>query len=131
MPETLLTPSSIKMFGRIMGSLSLVNDTVAGPSHNNFLQHQLAAKDAKLARIYAFSYEGAYYPLPKPSIFLVHGDGKRVGNWVNPSTVDQSGVTGREWDFSGPLDPNNPAISDIFYWEYEKGDFSLRLDTEA
>jgi hypothetical protein len=131
MPETLLTPSSIKLFGRVMGSLSLVHDTAAGPSHNNFLEHQLAAKDAQFARIYAFGYEGAYYPLSKPSIFLVHGPGKPVGNWAHPSTVDQSGVTGREWDFSGPLDPSKPANSDIFYWEYEKGDFSLRLDTEA
>jgi uncharacterized protein YjbI with pentapeptide repeats len=131
MAETLLTPSSIKLFGRVMGSLKLVNDTTAGPSHNNFLQEQLAAKDARLARIYSFSYEGAYYPLPRPSIFLVHGEGKAVGNWTQPSTVDQSGVTGRDWDFSGPLDPAKPAVSDIFYWEYEKGDFSLRLDTEA
>jgi hypothetical protein len=79
MAETLLTPSSIKLFGRVMGSLKLVNDTTAGPSHNNFLQEQLAAKDARLARIYSFSYEGAYYPLPRPRYFLFTGKERQSG----------------------------------------------------
>jgi len=79
-----------------------------------------------LARIYGFTYEGVYYPLPKPSMFLVHGSGDAVGNWANPSTLEQSGVMGREWDFSGFNLPN-----DVAYWEYEKGDFSIRFDTEA
>jgi hypothetical protein len=79
-----------------------------------------------LARIYAFSFEGAYYPLPRPAIYLVHGLGQPVGNWANPSSLDQSGVMAREWDFSGNLLPN-----DLVYWEYEKGDFSLRLDLDA
>jgi len=34
---------------------------------------------------------------------------------------------GREWDFSNPDHFNNP----LMYWEYEKGDFSIRFDTEA
>jgi uncharacterized protein YjbI with pentapeptide repeats len=37
--------------------------------------------------------------------------------------MDQSGVAAREWEFS--------ADDSLVYWEYEKGDFSLRLDTEA
>jgi Pentapeptide repeats (8 copies) len=83
--------------------------------------------DVKLARIYGFAFEGAYYGLPRPSIFLVHGNGIPVGNWDKyPSTLDQAGVAGREWDFSG-----NQILSDIYCWEYEKGDFSIRFDTEA
>jgi hypothetical protein len=126
MPETLLTPSSIKLYGRIMTSLQLVPNMVAGPSHNNFLEHQINAKDAQLARIYAFSFEGTFYQLPKPAIFVVHGPGTQLGNWGNPSVMDIAGVAAREWDFSGS-GPN----TDLLYWEYEKGDFSLRLDTEA
>ena len=129
MPETLLTPSSIKLYGRIMTSIQLVRNMNAGPSHNNFLQQQLNAEDARLARIYGFTFEETYYPLPKPAIFVVHGDGHKLGSWDGPSsTVDQSGVAARDWDFSQVPDPNNP---DLVYWEYEKGDFSLRLDTEA
>jgi hypothetical protein len=129
MPETLLTPSSIKMFGRFMTSLQLVHNMHPGPSHNNFLEQQINANDAKLARIYAFSFEGVFYQLPKPAIFVVHGQGHKVGSWDGPSsTLDQAGVAAREWDFSKVTDPQDP---DLLYWEYEKGDFSLRLDTEA
>jgi uncharacterized protein YjbI with pentapeptide repeats len=133
MAETLLTPSSIKLFGRVVTSLKFSNDTASGPGFNNFLQKQLAGKDAQFARIYGFSFEGAYYALPRPSMFLVHGEGSNIGN--NPnfdgwSNLNQAGVMAREWDFSASANnPGNP--SDIRFWEYEKGDFSIRLDTEA
>ena len=79
-----------------------------------------------LARIYAFSFEGGFTQLSRPALFLVHGPGIPVGNWDSPSSMDQAGVAGREWDFSG-----NQYFSDLAYWEYEKGDFSFRLDLEA
>ena len=55
------------------------------------------------ARIYAFSFEGAIYSLPKPSIFLVHGSGLpidlAIGNGGR-TTTDMAGVVAREWEFS-------------------------------
>ena len=153
--ETLLTPSSIKLFGRVVNSLTYTNDTAnTGLGDNKFLQRQLESNGDNpptLARIYAFSFEGAYYELPRPPIFLVHGSGTPVGSWANPSTVAQAGVAARDWDFSGNYDPNPdsqpaaraaraaeprapappPSTTDIYYWEYEKGDFSFRLDLEA
>ncbi|MBV9975664.1 MAG: pentapeptide repeat-containing protein [Hyphomicrobiales bacterium] len=80
---------------------------------------------ANFARIYAFSFEGAIYSMPKPAIFLVHGTGTTidVSTARVRSSVDDSGVAAREWEFSGG--------GTVSYWEYEKGDFSLRLDTEA
>jgi hypothetical protein len=240
MAETLLTPSSIKLFGRVLRSLSYTNDTKEFGG-NNFLQNQLAVREivqttgdtvqyaavpnppipvypplpgvdpaiiiqnipkgdiplltvgmlltdptnpskvtsivllpntvisringpddpflpnsifisrpAQLtkaaykltatlvpvfARIYSFSVEGAYYQLPRPAVFLVHGPGQPVGNWANPSAVDQSGVLAREWDFSGNGINNGDVYSgfatDVSYWEYEKGDFSIRVDLDA
>jgi hypothetical protein len=79
-----------------------------------------------LARIYAFSFEGAMYSMPRPAIFVVHSSGHHVGPdhfQGRRSSVDQSGVVAREWEFA--------SSADLRYWEYEKGDFSLRLDTEA
>jgi Pentapeptide repeats (8 copies) len=241
MPETLLTPSSIKMFGRVVRSLSYRDDTEAEKRGcNNFLQHQLACRRehkfdgkiekrsppdskapslfivaaadvaksntleqgmiiwtedgdylrydsiidsirlgvyrfknekgedieiwetwisvspeptpvdrqisfkagnlVKLARIYSFSFEGAIYSLPKPSIFIVHGYGipidvtGKFGNRypgidnLGRTTLDQSGVMAREWEFSAAESYNK---ADLRYWEYEKGDFSMRFDTEA
>jgi len=205
MPETLLTPSSVKLFGRVMNSLVFTNDTYSFGG-NYFLQRQLAAVGtisqlgstvagsptvtvpstsglhvgnavsgglagttiipagavianvaqrvahvapsfdmslnaaatsaatpvvvttgpANFGRIYAFSFEGALYSMPKPALFLVHGPGIPIDpdNWkAGRSSVDESGVIAREWEFAGS--------DSLVYWEYEKGDFSLRLDTEA
>lgn len=203
MAETLLTPSSVKMYGRIMSDLAFnYNASTVVIGSNNFLQEQFspygvnltgtttngskditpvssvadigvgmnlstpingvflnnsttitavspnkitvfdAAQSAQnnismtvvwqtnFARIYAFSFEGAIYGLPKPSIFLVHGAGLPISldnGRVSRSTMDMSGVAAREWEFSDTL---KKAV-DLVYWEYEKGDFSLRLDTEA
>jgi hypothetical protein len=92
------------------------------------------------ARIYAFSFEGAIYTLPRPSMFLVHGAGAGVDITAiagqagpNPmstgrTNTDVSGVVAREWEFAAP---GGGANSDLRYWEYEKGDFSIRLDSEA
>jgi len=138
--ETLLTPSSIKLFGRLMQGISFdygSSGIGTGLGDNLFLQKQLAASGSgnnpNFARIYAFSFEGTYLQLPRPAIFLVHGPGTAVGDWANPSLMDQAGVLAREWDFSGNSALSAPKGSpqDIFYWEYEKGDFSLRLDLDA
>jgi hypothetical protein len=221
MPETLLTPSSIKLFGRIMRGISIDSSSLGLASYlggNNFLRQQLsggniilsgnvtagsanvpvnlpldvglslasdtnpnnvlnisdgdsngtvideestctvtvsggvvtlvltdsasalktakntplilqAGSPPKFARIYSFSFEGAFYTLPRPSIFLVHGYGQWAGDWTTNSSLDQAGVAGKDWDFSGTLASAGP--DDVYYWEYEKGDFSLRLDAET
>jgi hypothetical protein len=129
MTETLLTTSSIKMYGRVLSDLTYTYDPNTNKTgYNNFLQQQLNANGHKVhfARIYAFSYEGAVYNLPRPSIFLVHDAGKPVTNPASPANrtnVDVAGVAAKDWEFSDG--------QDLVYWEYEKGDFSLRLDTEA
>jgi hypothetical protein len=91
---------------------------------NKFLLGQLGAANACFARIYAFSFEGAVYALPKPAIFVVHGGGTKVDG-TGRTTMDVSGVAAREWEFAAS------GNNDLVYWEYEKGDFSIRLDTEA
>jgi hypothetical protein len=106
---------------------------------NKFLEKQLENEHARLARIYGFSYEGHYYGLAKPAIFLVHTEGQVItfkgGGYFSDgqiiggfrSTMDKSGVAAREWEFSG----NRPGAPDLRYWEYDKGDFSIRLDIET
>ena len=63
--------------------------------------------------------------MPKPAILLVHGPGQPLDGGGNRTTTDQSGVIAREWEFASPTN------QDLRYWEYEKGDFSLRLEPEA
>jgi hypothetical protein len=128
-PPTILSVDSVQQF------------TVSTPAQSNNNDVTISSYwQVNLARIYGFSFEGAYYGLPKPSIFLVHGAGTPTGNWGYPSTMEGSGVAAREWDFSGPtgFNPGGPTppplprnMMDLSYWEYEKGDFSIRFDTEA
>ena len=145
MQENLLSPTNIHLFGRLF---PLTVDTASLPAAlgaNHFLRDQLTAaggakNKAQFARIYAISYEGTFYNLPKPATYLVHGPGTPVGgagkarqSVPNPlpnipggppgtpptaATITDSGVVAEEFDFE----------SDVLVWEYDKGDFTLRID---
>lgn len=153
--ETLLSPSTILLFGRVVQDLQFAPAVHQGPGadglntnppqgpnalepppprqgRNNFLQRQLADPNATLARIYGFSYEGHFYDLAKPAIFLVHGQGTPVElspaagvPWNRlertPADVDRTGVAGTD----------RSSSFDIKVWSYDKGDFSVRLDIET
>ena len=86
MPETLLSPSSILLYGRTVTDLQVTPAAVPGRAAQ-LLQGQLSASNARFARIYGFSYEGRYYDLSKPAIFLVHGDGDAAGTGVDARGV--------------------------------------------
>ena len=81
-----MSPSLIKLCGRTITEIQL-NPPAGGVGSpagvqnlgaNQFLKEQLKAENARLARIYGFSFEGHYYDLPRPVIMLVHGDGAAV-----------------------------------------------------
>jgi hypothetical protein len=183
MPETLLSPSNILLYGRVMTDISLVrgDPNSSPPVHdpyedlidpeltddgrikdahgveeqechtlppppppprlgdNNFLQRQLTAygqTDAtrpRLARIYGFSFEGHYYDLPKPAIFLVHGPGSDPEAW-RPSTslpharVDRAPA---DADRTGVASTPSSFSEDMRVWSYDKSDHSLRLDSDS
>jgi hypothetical protein len=125
------------MYGRVVKALTLdvtsTDLTTPGFGTNAWLQKQLTQQEvasnkqmtgSRLARIYAMSFEGAFYNLPKPAVFVVHGEGKAVSNpgFASAGTaMDESGLPVREFAWE----------SDIRYWEYDKEDVSLRLDIVA
>jgi len=141
MPESLLSPSRVLLYGRIVQGLNIVPPVPAvvppvPPPHglgaNRHLLAQLGAAGAGIARIYGFSYEGHYYDLAKPALFLVHGPGaladpldgaapphRRVAR--PPAEVDLSGIGATARSFP----------DDMMVWTYDKGDFSIRLDVET
>lgn len=96
-----------------------------GRGRNNLLADQLS-EDANLARIYGFSYEGTYFELPEPVIFLVHGDGESATDSNKPG--DQAA--------RAPLDPSKTGVAsaeyqianDIRVWDYDKADYTIRMD---
>lgn len=151
--ETLLAASAVKLYGRLIKGLTInLDDARIELGGNQFLRNQLdAAINAKytpmLARIYGYSYLGHYTSLSCASIFLVHGNGEPASPRAaivradgslgidgrdeqpadsarlatGPSGTDLSGVAAKNWEFS----------SDIRVWEYDRADFSLRLDVDS
>ncbi|WP_170574277.1 hypothetical protein [Ruegeria atlantica] len=96
-----------------------------GKGSNNFIGDQFGG-DARLARIYGFAYEGTYYELPEPTVFLVHGEGEKA--------AAPSGNSGA--DARSPLDPSVSGVAaadyqvsaDVMVWNYDKADFTIRMD---
>jgi hypothetical protein len=185
MSETLLSPSNVLLYGRVLEDLAVTrrpapsgtppndqppsdgepaagqpHDDVdppnpAGPNQtlrpptapprlggNNFLQAQLASPGARLARIYAFSYEGHFYDLARPVIFLVHGPGRDpeafrpavVGAGAIPAAARANARFTRapaDADRTGVANTSGSFSEDIRVWSYDKGDFSIRLDVET
>ncbi|MFW8594457.1 hypothetical protein [Cribrihabitans neustonicus] len=89
---------------------------------NRLLEDQIAG-NAVLARIYGFAYEGSYYELPEPTVFMVHGKGKKA--------YTRSGAFSR-----APLDPSDSGVASAEYqvadgirvWDYDKADYTIRMD---
>ncbi|MFK0688840.1 hypothetical protein ACFX5Q_11615 [Mesorhizobium sp. IMUNJ 23033] len=96
----------------------------AGP--NRFLEDQLLG--GRFARIYGFSFEGNYYDLGRPILFLVHGDGELVAEELgkfsparSPSPTGLTGFAAADFEFSDGLR----------VWSYDKADYTIRMDVET
>jgi hypothetical protein len=141
MHENLLSPSNVTLFGRVV--LGLTFNPASLPQRrgwNEFLGNQFRGghgEDVRFARIYAISFEGSFYNLPKPMIYLVHGEGTQIrGAGVSVlvgdpradrPTTDDSGMAGRDFAFEASDTGDGPG-HDLRYWEYDKDDITLRLD---
>ena len=132
MGDSLLNFATILLFGRKMDDLeykTLKPSTVAAggdektkqprqEDQTGSMQLQMMSERANFARVFGFSFEGHYYDLPRPQIFLVHGDGapaadaKAAAHRGNGS-VDQGGLAIRNAKFA----------DDLLVWAYEKSDF--------
>jgi hypothetical protein len=123
----LLTSSLVRLFGRLFAGLQIHHaDALAGESATSFssgkdvgsLSTRLTEQDPKLATIYGFSFEGNYYKLPKPYIFLVHGEGKFV--------KEDQGLTGYGFEIKEAA-----LFPDVRVWTYDKLDRSIRIDVAS
>ena len=136
MPESLLSPSNLLLFGRIVEDLQIVTPTDPGhtpfvvprAAGNRFLETQLTDPNANFARIYGFSYEGAYYELDAPTLFLVHGISEPAETAPGaarvsraPDDPSRSGLAAQDFSFA----------DDLRVWSYDIADFSIRLDMET
>ena len=83
-----------------------------------------------LARIYGFTYEGAYYELPRPAFFLVHGEGIPATEF-QPSGRPQSRAS--TWQSLLTVSPLQTfsSLTIIRVWSYDKADYTIRMDVET
>jgi hypothetical protein len=70
-----------------------------------------AITEPTLARVYGFSYEGRYYEMARPTIFLVNGDGAPSNTAVTSADEPK---------------PN----ANLMMWSADQADFSMRLDLD-
>lgn len=95
-------------------------------------QQLFSEEDPCFARVYGFSFEGYYYDLSRPVLFLVHGEGVpasqvRLGGFGNasaaraPGQPSLTGVGQADFQFS----------DDILVWSYDKADYTIRMDVET
>ena len=149
--ETLLSPSNLLLFGRVLADLTIdtnpgIHDPFVEPrvGGNKFLDNQLDAPEPKFARIYGFSYGGTYYEMDTPALFLVHGDGAdpapMAGTRLSgtPPPPPETKAANKRLA-RAPEDPSLTGLaasdfqisSGLRVWSFDKGDFSIRMDVSS
>jgi hypothetical protein len=151
MPETLLSPSNLLLYGRQLEDLhfTFVDPSKPGKSDlpppplrlgaNKFLEAQMASAyedeqhRATLARIYGCSFKGHYYDLPEPVIVLVHGPGSDPDEPRPADTLPQSRMARApaDMDRTGVAMTSLSFSQDIRVWSYDKADLTLRLHVQT
>ncbi|RUW97314.1 hypothetical protein EN784_44255 [bacterium M00.F.Ca.ET.141.01.1.1] len=134
--ETILSTSTIHLFGRVLEDLRLKKRVDGGRpprlGNNRFLQNQIDASGSLLARIYAFTFEAQFYELARPTILLVHGPGTVV-DYPAPEDTDLKVMS------RGPSDPAYTGLSSqigsfargMQVWVYDKSDLTMRLELDT
>ncbi|WP_170763126.1 hypothetical protein [Ruegeria lacuscaerulensis] len=92
---------------------------------NAQLKKQYGA-NPRLARIYGFAYEGTYYDLPEPTVFLVHGKGESATDRNNPGKLASRAPN--DPSLSGVAAADYQIANDIRVWNYDKADYTIRMD---
>jgi hypothetical protein len=122
MAEKLLDASGITLFGQVVSDLVLSPSSGIGGGFGNIVTRMQPEGGAVspivpvFARIYGFSYEGQYFEMVRPAIFLLSGNGTEV-----PDSLEGTGLAAKPPGFR----------SDLFYWRLDQSDFSVRLDVEV
>lgn len=96
---------------------------------NRFLEQQLT--EAVVARIYGFTYEGTYYDLPRPTLFVVHGEGERASLASQVGTEAHLTRAPRDPSVSGVGAADFQLAEEIHVWSYDKADYTIRMDVDT
>lgn len=106
MKESLYTSATIVLFGREVNDLAVVSADRP--------DQVLSKTEGQFARIYGFSYDGAYFEIPTPVLFMVKGKGK------SPDEVPVPGPNPRDKKF----------YADLRAWDVKQSEDTVRLDVD-
>lgn len=125
MPETLLSPSSVLLFGRVVEDLQIQPTGGDATPSDGHLERLLHAPGAGIARVYGFGHDGQYHVLPGPALFLVQGTGEPAA----------SALADLKLHPDEPMaEAGTAALSlpeDLRVWICDKSDFTLRMDVQS
>lgn len=111
--ETLLTESTVILFGR------LVPDLTYNPQPRGGTGAVATALSkghlTQFARIYSFSYQNEYFDLASPALFLVPEGGNPVSASVSDTLLAR-------------IPPRLVTAQDLLFWEFQRDDSTIRLD---
>ncbi|MBO6892033.1 MAG: pentapeptide repeat-containing protein [Roseibium sp.] len=104
MTETLNSHSTVVLFGKIVEDLKVVPEKKG------------SGKEQAIARIYGYSFGGAYYEMASPVLFAVEGKG---------DAADKTEVPGPG------LDDDDPFYKSLRCWSFDKSDKTIRMDLDS
>ncbi|MFD2740549.1 hypothetical protein ACFSUD_13255 [Sulfitobacter aestuarii] len=127
MSEKLDTSSEIVIFGRVVEDLSVkgatgttttgtaadagdTGDGTAGEAGSS-----AHAPDRQFVRAYGFSFDGIYYEVPTPVLFLLKG----------------AGIAADKADVPGPNPRNKEFFAQLKAWRVRRSDDTVRLDVDS
>jgi hypothetical protein len=141
--ETLFAGSTVRLFGHKFEGLRLVTEdepasaasaeepSAAGqkrlrgaPPVLRAMEEQLKRRNGGtglepgLARIYGFSYLGAYYKLAEPTVLLVYGAGEPVPPTTQEAALGLVGIEFKGETFAGQ----------VRVWAQDRADYTVRID---
>jgi hypothetical protein len=111
MPETLLSESTVFLFGRVIGDLEIVPEPHEGAT--GAIAALLRDEDAEIARIFSFAYQNEFFDLASPALFVVRGEGTPVDG-----SVETTGLSMVDGTLTAGLN----------YWAVDRDDVTVRLD---
>lgn len=104
--ESIFASAEIVLFGHEMSDLALVKE---GLGNNG-----LTKKDEQFARIFGFSFDGAYHEIPTPVLFLVKGHSKPA----------------KDVDVIGPNPRDKKFFESLKAWTVKQTDETVRMDVD-
>ena len=115
--NTLMGAGEVRLYGVVVEDLAIRHDVYDRKGANmrdanHMLQAQLFKETSRFARIYGFGYEGSFYVMPRPALFLVHGEGE-------------------EEDVSGGGEAVLGIPRPIYWWSYDRWDHTVRMDVNT